>query len=292
MSKEQQLFNENWYGKHAINRLLKEEIDSNPDVTQSLILIIEEFKSKEYGYDSKNERIKLIDPEREAISLLTYILKKVPISPIQEATSFIANKMGGDRLSAIKNAADIIAVCRSSKLYRILKAENRDNPFDSAGFLPLIAPNQEVRDLINNREYMLPMVCTPDEWSNNFDGGWLTKKQSCIHGAINPNKHRQALDALNILQSHQFILDKYVLTLEEEPNHELDTLDKYEQWRLLKEASERAYKEIGDTPFHFVWRFDKRGRMYSQGYQINLQSTKYKKALISLANPLTIEGDL
>ena len=291
MSKEYQLLLETWYGKHAINQIVKDEIDGNPELLVTIKELIEEFTNKEYSYESKSERIKLIDPEREAISLLLYTLKKSTISPIQEAAAFISRKMDGG-IEAIKNAADIIAVCQSSKYYRVLKANNRDNPFDSAAFLPLIGLEDEIQKLIQIKEYMLPMVCEPDKWTTNHDGGWLTKKGSCIHGPINPDKHRQALDALNILQSHQFILDKYVLTLEEEPNHELDTLDKYEQWRLLKEASERAYKEIGDTPFHFVWRFDKRGRMYSQGYQINLQSTKYKKALISLANPLTIEGDL
>jgi len=36
--------------------------------------------------------------------------------------------------------------------------------------------------------------------------------------------------------------------------------------------------------FYFVWRYDSRGRSYSSGYDLNLQSDEYGKALLSLHN--------
>ena len=49
-------------------------------------------------------------------------------------------------------------------------------------------------------------------------------------------------------------------------------------------SSRKVYQELlsyGNS-FYLNWRFDKRGRMYSQGHEVNIQSTSYKKALINL----------
>ncbi len=44
--------------------------------------------------------------------------------------------------------------------------------------------------------------------------------------------------------------------------------------------------------FYFNWKLDARGRMYSQGYHINIQGNEYRKAMLSFANKelLTEEG--
>jgi hypothetical protein len=288
--KDMQLYLENLYGSHTDILYLKEEIDNNKDILINLTEKINKFISQTYSYESKNQRIKNINPDREAHSLFVYILRNNETTPIQEGCTYLARRMEGDFISNIKNAADIFAVCQGN-IYQILKAHDVNNPHESAAIKPIAEVDDDIKEIIINRQYMLPMVTEPLNWTNNQDGGWLTKRVSCIHGH-NPDKHRQSLDVLNILQSHRFILDPFVLTQEEKPNKPLDTADKHKQWRLALNQSQDAYKVIGSMPFHFVWRFDKRGRMYSQGYQINLQSTKFKKALISLNEPVLITGDL
>ena len=42
--------------------------------------------------------------------------------------------------------------------------------------------------------------------------------------------------------------------------------------------------------FYFTWKYDKRGRIYSQGYHVNIQSTSFKKSLINLHNKLVVTG--
>jgi len=83
------------------------------------------------------------------------------------------------------------------------------------------------------------------------------------------------------LQSIKWELDPEILQLREKPNKTLDTPEKSMQFDLMKTTSSRVYKEYTDIPFYFMWKFDKRGRMYSSGYHINFQSTDYKKALLS-----------
>jgi hypothetical protein len=45
----------------------------------------------------------------------------------------------------------------------------------------------------------------------------------------------------------------------------------------------KLYQELGEKPFHLAWQYDSRGRIYSHGYHVNLQSYEYKKASLSFA---------
>ena len=38
-----------------------------------------------------------------------------------------------------------------------------------------------------------------------------------------------------------------------------------------------------DTDFYFSWRYDKRGRVYSQGYYLNPQGNDWNKYILQLA---------
>lgn len=51
-------------------------------------------------------------------------------------------------------------------------------------------------------------------------------------------------------------------------------------------------REFLNKKFSFMWRYDKRGRMYSHGYQINIQGDKLRKGMINFANAekLTANG--
>jgi DNA-directed RNA polymerase len=47
---------------------------------------------------------------------------------------------------------------------------------------------------------------------------------------------------------------------------------------------DRVILDYLGQPFYFDWRYDARGRSYSIGWDINLQSDEYHKAMLSLAN--------
>ena len=43
--------------------------------------------------------------------------------------------------------------------------------------------------------------------------------------------------------------------------------------------------EYANRPFYFEWNYDKRGRIYSKGYLINVQTNEYGKALLRFYHP-------
>ncbi len=268
---EDQCLMEVTYGNTGINNIIQQEIDE------------EWYLHLTENIDPSLDRILLAD------TISTIILTNTkPVIPIQEVIVKLSHKFKGlSGIDAIEKAAEVIYSCEGD-LYNITYINN----------IPYVESNytvsKEVAEILENRQYLLPMVVKPLKWSNNFDGGWLLHRKCAIHGKINHHGKPQALDVLNILQEIQWELDTDMLKYEEEPNKNPDTIEKREQFLKLKHSSRNAYEEMVGlgNKFYFVWRFDKRGRMYSQGWQINLQSTSYKKSLLNFSDKEFITGNL
>lgn len=112
---------------------------------------------------------------------------------------------------------------------------------------------------------------------NAPDYTWYTPKQKrqgdeVILGRGNNHHRKQAIDVLNTLQNIKFTLDYDILTQFED--NELFNTDHFQA----------VSAGLLGGPFQFEWKYDKRGRSYSTGYDIQLQGNEYKKALISLHN--------
>lgn len=116
-----------------------------------------------------------------------------------------------------------------------------------------------------------PSKGTPKPWVSNHEGGYELESKSVVMGKGNHHEYPQALDALNLLQEVPWKIDPQVV-LQEKSTHPNTK-------RFLRVVADY----LGDS-FNFVWRFDKRGRSYSQGWDINLQNDEFGKALLSLAN--------
>jgi len=130
----------------------------------------------------------------------------------------------------------------------------------------------------------------------------LTKDiDSLILGRGNDIGQHINKNAINRLQSVPWSINEEILPFLH------DTLKPSEETLTVFETTERlkAYKlrdkETDNTidyllengnQFYFGWKFDKRGRQYSQGYHINPQGNEYRKAMLSFANKklLTVEG--
>lgn len=272
MSLEDQCLLEVMYGNTATRDLLKEEIDED---------WFNDIQNKIFMYDNQ------LDNDLIANTISNIVLSTDTIQ-IQEGIVKLSSKLKGySGIDAMEKAAEIWVACQGD-LYDIIYINQ----------VPYIEPHytvsKETKEILEQKQYLLPMVHPPLKWSNNFDGGWLLHRKCAIHGKINHHGLPQALDSLNILQNIEWELDLDMLNYEEEPNKPTDTMAKREQFLRLKQSSRAAYEEIVEmgNSFYFVWRFDKRGRMYSQGYQINLQSTGYKKSLLNFSNKQVITGNL
>lgn len=137
------------------------------------------------------------------------------------------------------------------------------------------------------RCYLPPMLVRPDKWTDNRNGGYITveSKKHAVLKKMNKHNDYLNLSALNKLQETPLKIDEFVATKVKEYDYK-DRYDKQSQDVVTKSYLDAA-------AIYFVWRFDKRGRMYAQGWQVSPQGKSYKKALLSLAEaePLTPRGE-
>jgi hypothetical protein len=265
-----QLETEIKYSKRMMGNLILESIidDVPMDMMFNLLGSIEVYRSTQY-YESKNVRISKLPCNEDIVnSLLTVVLIEKRAVPIQNPATKLGFMVGMETpLDAVKTGAELLAVCTESNLYDVLLQS------DGTSILPKYSVDTDTRQKLDMLQYLPPMKQVPSPWLNNSQGGWLWERKSVILGKGNHHQLPQALDALNALQSVAWSIDSEVLVGENNPNKNMD------DQQFLRIASEY----IG-LPFYFVWRFDKRGRSYSSGYDLNIQSNEYGKALMNLSN--------
>lgn len=277
----QQKLMETMYSRRGLMASLKDDVCLE-DITD-LVFSIETYLNQQYSYDSKNARVDEIRVESLDIAyqLAASVMRcNGVITPIQGVCTALAPLLNSKLIEGVRTAAEILAVCEG-KLYDLLAHDYEGNPTGTLALEPKITPSLSVLSRIEEFMYVPPMVLAPKPWKTNTGGGHYTQEESCILGQHNHHKDAQALDCLNILQEIEWELDPIIMQLKEQPNKVLDTPEKVIQFKIMKITSSRIYKEYCAIPFYFMWKFDKRGRMYSSGYHINFQSTDYKKALLS-----------
>lgn len=273
---------EKTYSRKNLINLLSEEIQIN--WLSELVYSIEKYMSIHYSYESKNIRVaKLNDSLEIATSILINILKlRGEIGTVQQVSCGIAKDIGDDTLSGITTAAELLAVCDNGSLYELMAHNYSGNPTGTLAIEPKIKPSEYALTVIAQYMYVPPNV-EVSKWVKNDKGGLKTVSDNCILGKNNSHHEYQALDVLNTLQKIAWEIDPRIEKLRERPNKPLNTAEKAKQFSVLRTASKNIYQAYLNKKFYFIWKFDKRGRMYSNGYHINLQSTDYKKALLNFS---------
>ena len=142
--------------------------------------------------------------------------------------------------------------------------------------------------------YKYPFIEQPLAWhnvENKSIGGYYTSE---LQEKVTTNKGasmqpKQVLEVLNTLQNNCYNLRD--IDMQEEYDYAMQSMSKKAITELQKKDLPRnvdtrlmtcfdTYSFVSDKDFYFQWRFDFRGRMYSSGYDVNLQSDKFKKACI------------
>jgi len=83
-------------------------------------------------------------------------------------------------------------------------------------------------------------------------------------------------DVINYLGNTKYKLNNYIL--EYKDNSYKDSA--YPELELSR--ANEMYNKYKDKILYFDWFIDARGRVYSKGYHINIQGTKYKKAVLDM----------
>ena len=280
----EQVVAEDVYSRKNIRKYIQEAIEQS--VTEDLKPLFENYVQKVTdwmmtpgSYESierEKQHIRSIEPNDIVIEIFVAVLPCTQPTPIQEvATKLLKILNFDDVFTGIKMAANLLGVCSDSKLYMVY-----GDPLRIKSNFEL---SDQIKQIIEKTQYLNPMLCPPNNWESNVGGGYITSCDSIVLKKYNRHNKPQALDALNTVQQIEWELDDVMVNYIEKPNTEPETKEQIEAATLLSNKSLNVYQEMMDTgnSFYFVWRYDFRGRMYSQGYYINLQSTSYKKAILN-----------
>ena len=290
--KNQELI-EQKYSRKNIRKKVLEDIDPNHEVLDKMVTLINNYLDRTDYYESKQTRVNnlSVEPIDIAIEICAAILIYKDMTPIQAIATQVGQQLEYEKLlDGVKTAAELIAVCDTAGLYDIHHSSSHFNKTGTLAIHPKYSLSKDVQHFINQTKYLPPMVCKPVPWFSNRGGGNIQGKDSVILGYLNHHEDTQALDVINILQDIEWQLCDMV-DYEEQPNKPLNTVEKINQFKQLKEESLEVYRELIEhgNKFYFVWRYDKRGRMYSMGYHCNLQATEYKKAILEFSKEELIQ---
>lgn len=223
-----------------------------------------------------------------ALEIIVAVVMERQLVPIQSVVAKIATHIDfEDEWEGIKAAGELLGVCEHTGLYTIV------TPQDGGSLLleSNIQLDNATQAEIDSTRYLDPMLCRPMPWKENRGGGYLLSHDHVVLGKGNNHEEKQALDALNIVQNIQWELDEFILQFKEEPTKPFETIAQKHAFNDLVNMSDLVYQNMlkHGNKFYFTWKFDFRGRMYSQGYYINLQSTSYKKALLNFKHKELIQ---
>ena len=155
---------------------------------------------------------------------------------------------------------------------------------------------QDVQDDLDRYQFPLPMVVEPRELKTNNDTGYFTSRNSVI---LKDNHHNKdvCLDHLNHMNRIRLTLNNEVAAFIENKWRNLDKpkpgedRKDFDRRRRAFEKYDRTARDVmshldiaGDEGFFLTHKYDKRGRVYCQGYHVNYQGNTWNKAVIEFAN--------
>jgi len=228
-----------------------------------------EMESNILGNITNLNMHKYVEHKELFIKLFSLILKDSNRRPIQAIASQIGNSaLMPDALTAFEWGILLLKECKDSGLYTFKYVDNEWYIY------PNFTLDIKTKLKLAKLHYLPPMKTRPLKWTNNENGGWLWENKHLILGhKFNRHDEPLAYDVINKLQDIAWEIDPDTYLFEEQTNHMIN-----------KQQFLKVINEYLGTHFHFVWRYDSRGRSYSSGYDLNLQTNEYGKSLLSLHN--------
>lgn len=272
--------------KSKIKALCEAEDKSIEVLSNKILEWKQEYLKGNIGkpYKTKTDIVNMIDEDiadELAISILftTIILGK---STFQSYIGHLASQINLELESFRKAqlAAWILAYCDGGAYDIIAPAIGS---MMSYSVNPKIAISVEDSQELARCFFLPPSRERLNDWTSKSNGGYHFQKDYAILGdSFNKHNYPIDLNTLNILQNVRYRLTNNVDTpqvLEDDASE-----DRVVQFAMSEIQTRKVLKEYRDSEFSFVWQFDKRGRVYSSGYDINVQGDSYRKASLEFAN--------
>lgn len=271
--------------KSKIKALCEAQYKSIGVISNKILEWKDEYLKGNIGkpYKTKTDIVNMVDDDiadELAISILftTIILGK---STFQSYIGHVASQINLE-LESFRKAqlsAWVLAYCDGGAYDIIAPAIGSMMSYTIA---PKIAISVEDSQELARCFFLPPSRERLNDWTNPFNGGYHFQKDYAILGdSFNKHNYPIDLNTLNILQNVRYRLTNNVDTpqvLEDDASE-----DRAVQFAMSEIQTRKVLKEYRDSEFSFVWKFDKRGRIYSSGYDINVQGDSYRKASLEFA---------
>jgi hypothetical protein len=160
--------------------------------------------------------------------------------------------------------------------------------------------SDDVQADLDRFQFPLPMVIPPRKVRDNRDTGYYTSRNSII---LRKNHHDDdvCLDHINRVNRIRFSIDFDTARMIANRWRHLDkpkvgeSRADFDKRVKAFRKYDRTAKEVIDTllqygnEFYLTHKYDKRGRVYCQGYHVNYQGAPWNKAVIELADREFVE---
>lgn len=159
----------------------------------------------------------------------------------------------------------------------------------------------DVQKIIDTYQYPLPMIVKPKKLKSNYDSGYLNHKCSII---LKNNHHDDdvCLDFINQMNSVPLRINHRTAQLVHNKWKSIDKQkadESFADWKKRQKAFDKYNRTAHDVlnhiavagnKFYLTHRYDKRGRVYCQGYHVSYQGTAWNKSVIEFYDGELVDG--
>ena len=291
------------FSRKRIRQLILDELTTDLDMMDKIVLGIEVLQAwcgSESTYASKAMRKEHVASLDLQDVVETVYVSALAIKGQTTLNNFIMQLAGKlqfeENYQGLMAAGEIIAVLCYTDVYDLVKPSK----YSSIYVQPKYLVSEELQEFIENSQYLPPSLAIPKYLVNNRSSGYRTiKGESLILGGkIHHHEENICLDVLNTMNSVPLVLNQEMLKIQQESESDLDVIEDFEgtkleylraveqqkaNWELFLKRCDTVYEILADQEFYLTNKVDKRGRIYTQGYQVNIQGNSYQKACIDLA---------
>jgi hypothetical protein len=243
---------------------------------------IDSYLDGEY-YESLRTVIASVGLQELISTVLATIIKVDQDRSLQAITGAVGAILRyEDVFDGIKTAGELVALCAGS-LYQITRNDEEDPIVEVLRWGAIRRLFRAELDFIWDTHFHPPLIEKPKRVTNNHSCGYHTVKVPLLLGRFTKHNNKLDYETINILNSQKWVLDEDMLGIGEQPAGPLEGPDDKINFINHRMETKRIHKLLGKNPFYLAWQYDSRGRMYSHGHHVNLQSYEYKKACLSAA---------
>ena len=313
--RETQILVEQAFSRKGIKKAVLDYMTTVPECAVRINQGVELLKlwcESESSYESKQVRKDHIS-QMDLLELTTEMFVRIASLSSETTLNNLASQLAGvlgfaDTRVGIQACAEVIAVLCDTNFFNLEKYHVNSSIYVKSNF----ALPDELIEYIERACYLPPLVIKPKTLTDNRSSGYLTVKGDSLILGGGHNHHNDpiALDVLNLMNGYELCLNEYILeNVLEEPTHDLDVYEEKadkpmseiekqraitqqkKNWARHLEQSAYFYNHIliNNNKMYITNKFDKRGRVYTQGHHINPQGTSYKKAIVDLYNQSVVE---